>query len=89
MIDKIPRMGYTLCCAGGFRESWQSASPGGSGGAFKSVLSGGTARVAQVVRHRGLNARGLMAWRAQDMTAPIAKATRADPSFDRGSRTRR
>jgi hypothetical protein len=76
MIDKIPLMGYTMCRAGGFRDSGQSLGSGGSGGAFKSVLSGGTARVAQVARRRGLEASGLMAWRAEDMVAP---ATRGSP----------
>jgi hypothetical protein len=79
MIDKIPLMGYTLRRAGGFRESRRFLGSGGSCGAFKSVLSGGTARVAKTAAAR---AQGL---RAQSMTAPIATATRADPLFDQGS----
>jgi hypothetical protein len=88
MIDKIPQVGYTACRAGGFRDSWQSVGPGGSGDAFKLVLSGGTARVAQVVRHRGLEARGLMAWRRAHGRASSGygrtTATQVVPPFDRG-----
>ena len=59
MIAKIPLMGYTLCRAGGDRETDTGLSiPVVRAVRLNSVLSGGTARVAKAVQHPGRKVRG-------------------------------